>query len=393
MTKLEVEQDLELKQNADNQPAAVSRVMRAVRWALWIAIGCGIWFLGNGLSGLFSSGTVSEGPVTETADAPESEALLLELDASLLQGFWAVAEAPFGVSMKTVSHEQLQQELARFPAELSASEKDAGDLPSEFETTVLSLAAKLGRDTVDDATGGAATGLVRTGEYAGLHYRLVIDGKSHSRLRLAQVYWNTDDDQWGLAQVIPRVRLTSEDTHPLQEVQALLPDLGDPIATRLSSEGQVTGAVYQFELPFAAVRSQCAAAGLRFQTELENDDFLSGTITNDAKKQWTVILKVGSNIGFVLEDQVAEGEVAEPTLLQPFRLIGIGDEVTVVRDSGSKEDPPNARILTIAAKTNPDAPSTFDANTTLLLRATSGNESKRITNVVVMPEIAVKKGN
>ena len=104
-------------------------------------------------------------------------------------------------------------------------------------------------------------------------------------------------------------------------------------------------------------------------------------------------LKVGSNIGFVLEDQVADGEVAEPTLLQPFRLIGIGDEVTVVRDSGSKEDPPNARILTIAAKTNPDAPSTFDANTTLLLRATSGNESKRITNVVVMPEIAVKKGN
>ncbi len=305
MTKLEVEQDLEHQQNADNQPAAVSHVMRAVRWALWIAIGCGIWFVGHGLSGLFSSGTVSEGPVTETADAPEAEPLSLELDASLLQGFWAVAEAPFGVSMRTVSYEQLQQELARIPAERSASEKDAGDLPSEFETTVLSLAARLGRDTVDDATAGAATvdaatGLVRTGEYAGLHYRLVIDGKSHSRLQLAQVYWNTENDQWGLAQVIPRARLTSEDTHPLQEVQTLLPELGDPIATRLSSEGQVTGAVYQFELPFAAVRSQCAAAGLRFQTELENDDFLSGTITNDAKKQWTVMCHRITDAGYLI---------------------------------------------------------------------------------------------
>lgn len=105
-------------------------------------------------------------------------------------------------------------------------------------------------------------------------------------------------------------------------------------------------------------------------------------------------LKVGSNVGFVLEDQVADGNVAEPTLLQPFRLIGIGDEVTVVRDAGSTEDPPNARILTIAAKTKEGAPNTFeDPQITLLLRATSGNESKRITNVVVMPEVAVKKGN
>ena len=300
MTKIQVEQDLEHEQNADNQPAVVSRVARAVRGVLWIAIGCGVWFFGNGLSGLFSSGTVPEGPVIETVDAPESEELLPELDASLLHGFWAVAEAPFGVSMKTVSHEQLQQELARIPAELSATERDAGDLPSEFETTVLSLSAKLDRGNVDNLTMNGATGQVRTGEYSGLHYRLVVCGESHSRLRQAQVYWSTESDQWGLAQVIPRVRLTSEDAHPLQEVKALLPDLGDPIATRLSSEGQVTGAVYQFELPFAAVRSQCAVAGLRFQTELENDEFLSGTITNDAKKQWTVMCHRITDAGYLI---------------------------------------------------------------------------------------------
>lgn len=108
-------------------------------------------------------------------------------------------------------------------------------------------------------------------------------------------------------------------------------------------------------------------------------------------------LKIGSNIGFMVEEKqpqpilgVDEEPARAPTvvpvvprLLQPFRLVGIGDEVIPARDAGSETNSSNSKILTIAAELNGD---TFDDKTNLLLRAASGNDSLRIINVVVLPQ-------
>ena len=106
-------------------------------------------------------------------------------------------------------------------------------------------------------------------------------------------------------------------------------------------------------------------------------------------------LKVGSNIGFVVERMKEDAndllKLSEPTLLQPFRLVGIGDVVTAVRDTGGKEEAKNSKILTIAVKVQEE--DRVDQKTNLLLRAASGNESLRIINIVVLPEPGIAKGN
>lgn len=98
-------------------------------------------------------------------------------------------------------------------------------------------------------------------------------------------------------------------------------------------------------------------------------------------------LKIGSNIGFVVErskETAGKDSIVGPLLLQPFRLVGVGDVVTPVRDTGGKDESKNARVLTIAVKLQDQ--DSIDPKTSLLLRAASARDSLRIINVVVLPE-------
>ena len=107
-------------------------------------------------------------------------------------------------------------------------------------------------------------------------------------------------------------------------------------------------------------------------------------------------LKIGSDIGFTVEERRPEESLVEdraaapnravaPRLLHPFRLIGIGDEVISIREAGTKNsEERNSKILTIAVKPNADG--TMDENTSTLLQAVSGGSSLKIISVVVLPE-------
>jgi hypothetical protein len=121
---------------------------------------------------------------------------------------------------------------------------------------------------------------------------------------------------------------------------------------------------------------QVSGSGLQLQPDevgvhvaLERLSFADGQLT------------VGIHVGFLLERNTAP-DIGKMELLEPFRVVGIGDRVTMNR--GANQDQGNQRVLTIAVKRAADG--TLDERATRVMRAAEDriDRDERIRALVML---------
>jgi len=97
---------------------------------------------------------------------------------------------------------------------------------------------------------------------------------------------------------------------------------------------------------------------------------------------------VGSTLGFAVQEINPADGATQTRVLQPFRVVAVGDFVEAERGREEPGTQHNFRIITIAAKLEFDAATQtekLDAKSTELLNATSADKTSRIVGVVIFP--------
>jgi len=109
------------------------------------------------------------------------------------------------------------------------------------------------------------------------------------------------------------------------------------------------------------------------QVPINGIDFVPGQI-------W-----VGSKLGFAVQEINPANGVVQTRVIEPFRVVAVGDIVEAERGREEPGSQHNFRIITIAAKLDREQ-GTLDAKSLELVNATSPDRTSRIVSVVIIPD-------
>jgi len=255
------------KADSPQKSAQSSLIVRWTRWLLWLGICYSSVSLILGVIRLFAPGT--EASRTKPVASTEMPSLPTAVDLSIAEGVWYVTGSDWGVSLSTVSTRDLLKEMHATPELTGMASKGSGASPTELETRILALIPQLSANWSD-----VGPYRVFSGERSGVKYRLVADGPTHRNLRSAHLAWKLASDKWALAHFMPHDERIPQHGLLISSVRSI----SDPIATRISATGEVTGEVYEYSESLSEFCSQCEAVGIQLFIETVNAHCLVATI-------------------------------------------------------------------------------------------------------------------
>lgn len=281
------EADIPSAAQPDAPPKALGKwavVFVAVRWSLYAAIAYAAVSLCIGIVRLgMPSAEPTRSRATADADDIHADSDPTAVSAaggerSFLDGFWSGTEGRFGCSVTQVTDAELARLLEIVPESTVDNSAAKTDVQDEFEAAIFTLA-----DALKLSPEPCGQYDCYAGERSGFRYRLLVQNSTElnrRRIRLLQVCWPGESQQWSVAQLTPAPEIqdmrTSDDLN-------WLPGLELPLAIRYSTAGEVTGAVFPYSLPFSELVSQCTATGREFVVEEQNDELLAGTLASGAE--------------------------------------------------------------------------------------------------------------
>ncbi|MEN9556825.1 MAG: hypothetical protein RLZZ232_3111 [Planctomycetota bacterium] len=209
----------------------------------------------------------------------------------VIEGRWQLVGSGLGASVTRFTQQQLDSELraatdnasrlgaARQKGQTYSAPPSKPDLADpdlaalqqdslEFQQSIRSLLSVLPAEVTDSAAYRSYSG-----QYSGVSFRVFTSHGAESEVYSAMAWWPADDTDWNFASINVA---QANNSLAAEWIPEDLPVSGNPLARRISSDGEISGAAWPCDLPTEKLLEWFERSKQPFVVEENREDILLG---------------------------------------------------------------------------------------------------------------------